>query len=378
MIGNRTTGVDPRRSIRRLATVLLIVLAAHAPSRLDAADSPTHRFEQLAPGVYFAEGKGPVFVLSNSLVIVNDDDVVVVDSHVTPAAARALVAAIATLTPKPISTVINTHYHFDHAHGNQVFPPAVTIIGSEFTRQKLSGDPLHERTYQFMSKLFAENAAATKKQADEAKDPKAKADLEVQAQALANHLRDDRETRPTPPTVTLSERMTLYRGNREIQLLFLGRGHTGGDVVVFLPKERVVFTGDLLLQGPSYMGDAYLDEWVGTIDRVKALDFDVVVPGHGQPFRDRAAIDAFQAYMKDTWDQAVALRAKGVSALEAAVRMDLTAHKKSMGQFASPLLPSGILEPGIEPNAVLRIYELLDEREKPAKGLNVGGQPPRS
>ncbi|HEX2463095.1 MAG TPA: MBL fold metallo-hydrolase [Thermoanaerobaculia bacterium] len=351
--------------LHRIATALV---AFSLPAHAGGADTASHRFKELAPGVHFAVEAGPVFLLSNALVIVNDADVTVVDSHVTPAAARALIASVKTLTPKPITTVINTHYHFDHAHGNQAFPDDVTIIGHEFTREKLAGDPLRERTYTFFSKLFAENAQAVKKQAAEAKDPKARAALELQATALANHVRDDKETRPTPPTVTLSERMTLYRGGREIEILFLGRGHTGGDVVVFLPEERIVFTGDLLLQGPSYMGDAYLDEWAATLDKVKALDVDLIVPGHGEPFSDRAHIDAVQAYMRDTWNQVVALRAKGVPALEAALRIDLTKHKSTMGPFASPLLPSGILAPGIEPNSVLRIYELLDQREAAGKG----------
>jgi glyoxylase-like metal-dependent hydrolase (beta-lactamase superfamily II) len=172
--------------------------------------------------------------------------------------------------------------------------------------------------------------------------------------------------------------MTVYRGGREIEILFLGRGHTGGDVVVFLPKERIVFTGDLLLQGPSYMGDAFLDEWSETLDRVKALDFDLIVPGHGEPWSDRAHIDAVQAYMRDTWNQVVALRAKGIPALEAALRIDLTAHQSTMGPFASPLLPSGILAPGIEPNSVLRIYELLDEREARGQGLGIATSPRRA
>jgi glyoxylase-like metal-dependent hydrolase (beta-lactamase superfamily II) len=365
------TSISTRTAVhaRRAKSVTLLALALMAlPSTFVAADTKSHKFTELAPGVFFAIEAGPVFLLSNSLVIVNENDVVVVDSHVTPAAARALIESVKTLTPKPISTVINTHYHFDHAHGNAAFPPAVTIIGHEFTREKLAGDPLKERTYTSFSKLLAENAQAVKKQAAEATDPKAKAALEVQATALANHVRDDKETRPAPPTVTLSERMTLYRGGREIEILFLGRGHTGGDVVVFLPKERIVFTGDLLLQGPSYMGDAYLDEWTATLDRVKELDFDVIVPGHGEPFRDRAQIDAVQAYMRDTWKQAAALHDQGVPALEAALRIDLTNHKKTMGPFASPLLPSGILAPGIEPNSVLRVYELLDQRKAGKKG----------
>jgi glyoxylase-like metal-dependent hydrolase (beta-lactamase superfamily II) len=312
-------------------------------------------------------------VMSNSLVVVNEDDVLVVDSHVSPAAARALIASVAKLTPKPITTLVNTHYHFDHAHGNQAFPESVTIVGHEYTREKLAGNPLEERTYQFFSKLLAENAQAVKKQADAATDPKTKASLQQQATVLANHVRDDKETRPVPPAVTLSERMTIHRGGREIELHFLGRGHTGGDVVVLLPEEKIVFTGDLLVQGPSYMGDGWVDEWIATLERLKQLEFDVLVPGHGVPFRDRKFIDYFQGYLKDTWDQVSALHAKGVPALEAALRIDLTAHQKHYAPFVSPLLPSGITAPGIEPNAVLRIYELLDQRQ--GKGGVKAGTP---
>ena len=352
--------------VRRSALLVVFAIAALAltSGATGAADAPTHRFDEVAPGVFFATEAGPIFLLSNALVVVNEEDVVVVDSHVSPAAARALIAAVATLTPKPITTVINTHYHFDHAHGNLAFPPEVVIVGHEYTREKLAGDPLQERTYTFFSKLLAENARAVARQAAEAKDPDTKASLEAQAEVLANHVRDDRETRAVPPQVTLSERMTFHRGGREIQLHFLGRGHTGGDVVVFLPKEKIVFTGDLLVQGPSYMGDGFVDEWIATLDRLKELDFELIVPGHGVPFRDRAYIDYAQAYLRDAWNAVTELRASGVSALEAALRVDLTAHQKTLGPFASPLLPSGITQPGIEPNSVLRIYELLDERER--------------
>ena len=364
-----------RGRCRGAATACFIVALAAGLSlagSAGAADAPTHRFEELAPGVFFASEVGPLMLMSNSLVIVNDQDVVVVDSHVSPAAGRALVAAVGTLTPKPITTLINTHYHFDHAHGNQSFAPGVVIVGHEYTRAKLAGDPLRERTYKHFSKLLADNAEAVARQAAGAGDAATRASLEQQARVLANHLRDDRETRPVPPSVTLSERMTLHRGGREIQLRFLGRGHTGGDVVVFLPAEKIVFTGDLLVQGVSYMGDGFVDEWVSTLDELKKIDFEVIVPGHGVPFRDRALIDHVQAYMSDAWDTIVELRAGGASALEAALRVDLSAHRSTLGSFVSPLLPSGILEPGIDPNSVLRIYELLDAREKEGKGFNVG------
>src|SRR6202008_154370 len=87
------------------------------------------------------------------------------------------------------------------------------------------------------------------------------------------------QIKPTPPNVTYSSKMTLHKGSREIQLLFLGRGHTAGDTVVFLPNEKIVCTGDLMESGLAYMGDAYFDEWVATLEALKKLDFNLVLPG---------------------------------------------------------------------------------------------------
>ena len=98
------------------------------------------RFNQVKPGVYHAVGTGALTVVGNSSVIVNDQDVVVVDDHISPAAAWVLVEEVKTLTNKPVRTVVNTHFHFDHAHGNQIFGPDVDIIGHEFTRERLLGD----------------------------------------------------------------------------------------------------------------------------------------------------------------------------------------------------------------------------------------------
>src|SRR5713101_3858871 len=82
------------------------------------------------------------------------------------------------------------------------------------------------------------------------------------------------ELKPTPPNVTLQTRMTLIRGDREIQIRFLGRAHTAGDVVVFLPRERVVITGDMLTAALSNMSDAFVNEWPATLDELKKLDFE--------------------------------------------------------------------------------------------------------
>jgi cyclase len=144
--------------------------------------------------------------------------------------------------------------------------------------------------------------------------------------------------------------MTLHRGSREIQIRYLGRGHTGGDVVVYLPKERLVITGDLLTSGLSNMSDSYPAEWAVTLDELKKLDFGTVLPGHGEAYTDKTKIDAFQAYLRDVWSEVSRLKKEGVSAEEAAKRADLTKHKGA--------LP--IQGPGVPLIAATRIYELLD------------------
>jgi glyoxylase-like metal-dependent hydrolase (beta-lactamase superfamily II) len=149
--------------------------------------------------------------------------------------------------------------------------------------------------------------------------------------------------------------MTLFRGGREIQLLFFGRGHTGGDVVVYLPQEKVIATGDLLTAGVSYMGDGYLDEWADTLEELKRLDFEVVLPGHGEAFRDRQKVDYFQEYLRDLSKKIAKMHADGVSAAEAAKRIDMTNHA---AHFPS------ITGPGVHPHAVERAYALLEKREQ--------------
>src|SRR5207302_1031443 len=130
-----------------------------------------------------------------------------------------------------------------------------------------------------------------------------KSDLERQLRVAENNGASQAELKPTPPNVTLETRMTFHRrfggSDREVQIRFLGRAHTAGDVVVYLPKERIVCTGDMLTTGLSNMSDAFVNEWPGTLDELKKLDFVTVLPGHGEAFTDRSKIDYFQAYLRD-------------------------------------------------------------------------------
>jgi cyclase len=343
--------------MKRLAVLAVIgvvfVAAIAAQSRQPAGtahNGKAFRFNKVKEGIYHAVGTGSLAVVGNSSFIVNDNDVIVVDDHVSPAAAWVLLEEIKEVTNKPVTTVINTHFHFDHAHGNQIFAPNVQIIGHEFTRRMLLSNSIGMPLYQnYLMGMPGQIDALKKRIASEA-DAAAKAKLQTQLQVAENNFISQKELKPTPPNVTLSREMTLYRGNHEIQIRFLGRGHTAGDVVVFLPNEKVVMTGDFLTSGLSNMSDSFPEEWVASLDALKKLDFDTVLPGHGDAFTDKAKIDFFQAYLRDVWGEVSRLKKEGVSAEEAAKRADLTKHKDHFP----------IQGPGVPPIAATRIYGLLD------------------
>ena len=132
----------------------------------------------------------------------------------------------------------------------------------------------------------------------------------------------------------------------------MGPGHTAGDVVTFLPEQKVLITGDLVPFGLPFMGDGY-PEWGETIRRFVELDFDLVLPGHGPPFEDKAKLEYLAAYLDDFWAQAEAAHGDGVSAEEAANSIDLTAHGEHF--------PS-VTAPGAPQIAVERAYRLFDAR----------------
>src|SRR4029077_7791916 len=161
-----------------------------------------------------------------------------------------------------------------------------------------------------------------KKQIADEKDPAKRAMIEKQLAAKQADWEEFKMLKPTPPTMTYSSKMTLYQGQREIRLLFLGRGHTQGDTIVYLPKERIVCSGDMMETQPAYMSDAMFDEWIKTLDALKELDFATDLPGHGVPFHDKAPIPAYQSYLRDFMSQVTELRKHGLSAEETAQKVD--------------------------------------------------------
>jgi glyoxylase-like metal-dependent hydrolase (beta-lactamase superfamily II) len=230
------------------------------------------------------------------------------------------------------------------------------VIGHDNTRRRMLTNVMEQFTYLNSVQPIPARVESLKQRIAQETDRQQKSALERQAANALAYLEQVKEIKVTPPNLTFGATMTLQRGGREIRILYLGRGHTDTDVVVFLPKERIVCTGDLMESIVSYMGDSYPEEWIATLERLKALDFDTVMPGHGVVFQGKAKIEAFQKYLRDVLTQVTALRRQGLSAEDAAQKVDVTAYRD---EFAS------IRGVGIDPAAVRRIYQLADHPEPP-------------
>src|SRR5882672_12532533 len=135
----------------RVAVLFAVVIAGWLwrDARAQVGDpivSGAHRFQKVAEGIYYATSSGTMNVGANSPIILTDTEAVVIDSEITPAAARALVADMKAITDKPVRYVVDSHYHYDHAFGNQVFGPEVQVIGHEITRKRLLGNTMEQYT----------------------------------------------------------------------------------------------------------------------------------------------------------------------------------------------------------------------------------------
>jgi len=266
----------------------------------EGLDSGDARFDvkKVADGVWVAVAAPAYKVNCNTAIIENDDGVMVVDTHSKPSAARVIVGRLREMTAKPVRYVVNTHFHWDHWHGNEVYPaayPSAEIVTNQLTREAMVRKGLkriqdHRRTVPAeVATLRADLAAAP---------PAQRAKLERDLALAEAYLAEVTALKPALPTIAFEQTMKLYRRDREIQLLHLGRAHTEGDVFVYLPKEKVVITGDAVIGWTPYMGDGYPEDWTATLDRLAQLDFTHVIMGHGD-VAGREWLHTFRAYVHD-------------------------------------------------------------------------------
>jgi cyclase len=272
----------------------------------DAKTSDKDLFElkQVADGVYAAIAAPRYKVNSNAAVILTNDGVVVVDSHSKPSAAHALYKEIQGMTKQPVRKVINTHFHWDHWQGNQVYAtqsPQLEIITSERTKENLTKPDAGVGGLSFIEKQLVNVPKEIEKLKDDilkAGSPEQKARLEANLQQAEAYLAELKNLKPTLPTRTVATTATLNESGREIQLLLLGRGHTDGDVYIYLPKEKVVVTGDAVIEWMPFLNDGYPEEWVQTLSALEQVDFTHMILGHGE-VASKEHLAFFKGYLTD-------------------------------------------------------------------------------
>ncbi|MCL4767990.1 MAG: MBL fold metallo-hydrolase [Hyphomicrobiaceae bacterium] len=230
-------------------------MTARFASTGDLADKNIS-FSGIGPGLYAFTAEGD----PNTGVIVGDDACMVIDAQATPAMAEQVIERVRQVTDKPIAYVVLSHYHAVRVLGASAYD-AREIIASDATRELIAerGQEDWDSEYGRFPRLF--RAA---------------------------------DTIPglTWPTLTFPAEMSVWLGRREVRLIRLGRGHTAGDTVAWVPDAGVMFSGDLVeYNSACYCGDAHLRDWPATLDRLAGFKPDALVPGRGDALVGRARVD---------------------------------------------------------------------------------------
>ena len=292
-------GAGRINKLKHLGTLTLLAAVASVPPSSAASSATRARtVEEVAPGVHLIRHPDAPdeFPQSNTTVVIGERAVLVVDSCYLPSAAREDIAEIKRWTDKPVRYVVNTHWHYDHQMGNAAYRdafPGVSILAHAETRNQIAGyDP------GWFSR-FPDRARQFQKLLDDGKDGDGRAlsdnDKKTYRDAIAGLApvgREYAELAPRAsdltPDATFDEALTIDLGGRVAEVRFLGRGNTAGDTVVWLPKERVLAAGDLVVHPVPYLGGGFPAEFVRTLGRLVELDPLLIVPGHGELLRGTA------------------------------------------------------------------------------------------
>lgn len=215
---------------------------------------------------------------ANAGIVIGKDFLVAVDSLMTAQEAKRFIKDIKKVSKKPVKFLINTHYHLDHSLGNSEFAKlGAVIIAQENDRQNMQ---------------------------------KAGEGMLQYAKQMGLSDQDLKGTRVAYPTLTFKERVTLDLVNNKIEVLFIGPSHTTGSVLVYVPQEKVLFTGDILFTDfHPFLGEANIEGWIKVLDYIMAMDVDKIIPGHG-PVSSKKDVADLKNYLSVFDQKAKELTAK--------------------------------------------------------------------
>lgn len=377
-VGHRGSSLRKQSpSMPRYIAIAVVIAAACSPAGAPVpgtvapatADSG-FTVRPMGSGVYAVLRNEPLGFIneSNTLFIVGDRDVVVVDAQSSSARTRETLAALRAITDKPVSALINTHWHDDHVVGNEVYRaafPGVRVIGHATNAEDMATMGVQFRRGGVAAKagtIGLLRSFVERKQSflGGPIDSAESRSHELSAWLLNDYSNGAAEFLPLPPTETVTDAMIISQGKRRIEVRFLGRAHTRGDLVVILPAEGIVATGDLLMNPVQFVGStSFPKDFIGVLDRIQALAPRIVVPGHGKVLsRVEAAehaknIAATLSYIVGQAEQAVA---RGDSLSQLNRRLEMAPYRQAMA--GSSRLNAGLFNYYVAGSATARAYEL--------------------
>jgi glyoxylase-like metal-dependent hydrolase (beta-lactamase superfamily II) len=282
----------------------------------------------LAPGVHAWIGAGGD---SNAGAVETGDGIVVLDAQQNTSLGQAFRQALRAKIGKPVEKLVNTHYHMDHVAGNVVFADEAPILAHEKTPEKLHallGAPdgrgrwTITETITKIRAFYGPNTSDLIGVGDPAWDwfEKRFAPPEYDELVIC------------PPTETFADRYEVRTDDDVVRFYYRGPAHCDGDLIMFLPKARIAFMGDLLFHGRfPWLGDCDLDGWIETLDHTLTLDLDIVVPGHGVPVTLKE-VASFRDLLKDLRRAVAEKISQGASEEAAAAEVALPAYAH-MGRY---------------------------------------------
>jgi len=282
------------------ATLLAIWLILPLLLLADSVSNNQRTVTKLAEGIYLIRHKNAPdhFPQGNTVVIIGDTGVLVVDSCYLPSSAREDIAEIRQWTDEPVRYLLNTHWHNDHNQGNAAYAdafPALTIIAQTETAKLIA-----LRNASYLSE-YSHRMERFQREIDTGKYPSGTPLTESEIEDLKNAVKggqaasdavsaEFRDLKVKIPDVTFDHELDANLGNREVQLKYLGRGNTVGDAIAYLPKEKILITGDLVDSPVPYLGGGFPIEQVAALKRMAELDFETIAPGHGGVLQGKAFV----------------------------------------------------------------------------------------
>jgi len=267
---------------------------------------------RLAEGVFAHVAWTDSNAVSNSGIVILERSVLVFDTHFTPEGAQTLLSEIQTITSKPVRYLINSHFHPDHSHGNQAFPNSPRILASTNARRDML-----QRDLPSMNRALAAaqgQIERMKKDVAQVADPAQQSSRRAQIAQRQKLVEKMSRQKVLPPVMTVDESLDLEDESRPLRLLYLGRGHTDGDLVLFLPQEKIAFVGDLFFNSalPNTQ-DAFVLDWIQTSKEILKLDAETFVPGHGEA-GTREDLKNFVRYLEELkeWVQPAVARGDSI------------------------------------------------------------------